>query len=890
MTLTFMFPWVLGLLALLPLLWRLLKVTPPAPQMLRFPAIRLLLGLEGREETADATPAWLLALRLMLAAALILAAARPVLDPAKPQPLASGSLLVVVDDGWASARDWPARRAWLETLLAGAERQSRPVLLLGSAPPPDGGPMAAPVLMLAAEARASLGGLEPKPWSTDRRAVLDVIKTLPPGKVANAVWLSDGLDGDGATELERALQSLGGGLDLVTGQSGRQMLPPPEDAPSDRLVVSVRRLADGNPEPVAVRGLDYGGAVLARQEVTFPAGGDTVSAGLILPPELRNRLARLDLEGERGAASVVLLDERWRRRSVGLVSGDRIPGAPLLDRLYYLERALAPYADLKRGELGDFLSDAPPSVLILADSPVTPGTAADRLAAMVEQGGVLVRFAGPLLAQATLGDPLLPVALRGGGRAMGGVMSWTAPMGLAPFPEGSPFLGLAPSSEVEIRSQVLAEPALDLASRTWASLADGTPLVTAKRLGKGWVVLIHTGADAQWSNLPLSGLFVDMLRRLVALSQGGAAPENAQGLAPAELLDGFGHLAPAKGAAAALNTGDKPGPRHPPGLYGPMDGRHAFNLAPYLPSPKPLAISSGVTRIGLEGQRPQNDLTPVLLTVALVLVLLDGLVSLYLRGGLRRAAPLLVLGLIAPPVQAADVVGAALDMRLACIKTYDAALDRDCLAGLKGLSQVIAVRSTANLAEPVAVDPERDPVVFYPLLYWRISPHQRALSAVALERLNAYMAHGGLVVLDTGDEGQAGAGPDTAELNRLRVLVQGLTLPPLVPLAPDHVLNRAFYLLKESPGRWDGTTLWIEQPGASAANDGVSPVVLGGNDWVGAWAVDEHGRPLHPVVPGGERQREMAYRFGVNLVMYALTGNYKADQVHLPAIMERLGR
>jgi hypothetical protein len=191
----------------------------------------------------------------------------------------------------------------------------------------------------------------------------------------------------------------------------------------------------------------------------------------------------------------------------------------------------------------------------------------------------------------------------------------------------------------------------------------------------------------------------------------------------------------------------------------------------------------------------------------------------------------------------------------------------------------------------MAVDLERDPVVFFPLLYWRITPGQRPLSFAASDKLNSYMAHGGLVVFDTGDEGQPGAGPDTAELNRLRVLVQGLVLPPLEPLALDHVLNRSFYLLKEVSGRWDGATVWVEQGnGGANANDGVSPLLLGGNDWVGAWAVDERGRPLHAVSPGGERQREMAYRFGINLVMYALTGNYKADQVHLPAILERLGR
>jgi len=70
----------------------------------------------------------------------------------------------------------------------------------------------------------------------------------------------------------------------------------------------------------------------------------------------------------------------------------------------------------------------------------------------------------------------------------------------------------------------------------------------------------------------------------------------------------------------------------------------------------------------------------------------------------------------------------------------------------------------------------------------------------------------------------------------------------------------------------------------------VSRVIIGGHDWASAWAVDNAGRPMFPVVPGGERQREMAYRFGVNLVMYTLTGNYKSDQVHVPAILERLGQ
>jgi uncharacterized protein DUF4159 len=110
-----------------------------------------------------------------------------------------------------------------------------------------------------------------------------------------------------------------------------------------------------------------------------------------------------------------------------------------------------------------------------------------------------------------------------------------------------------------------------------------------------------------------------------------------------------------------------------------------------------------------------------------------------------------------------------------------------------------------------------------------------------------------------------------------------------VPVPPDHVLTKSFYLLHEFPGRWNTGQVWVE-PVEDRVNDGVASVIVGSNDWAGAWAVDGQGRPAFAVVPGGEPQREMALRFGVNLVMYVLTGNYKTDLVHVPAILERLGQ
>jgi len=144
-----------------------------------------------------------------------------------------------------------------------------------------------------------------------------------------------------------------------------------------------------------------------------------------------------------------------------------------------------------------------------------------------------------------------------------------------------------------------------------------------------------------------------------------------------------------------------------------------------------------------------------------------------------------------------------------------------------------------------------------------------------------------LFVFDTRDQ-QFGDGTPKGRA-ALRTLTQGLNIPPLIPVPPDHVLTKAFYLMQDFPGRWSGGRLWVEGS-ENRANDGVARVIVGGHDWAAAWSVDAHGQSVFPVVPGGEKQREMAYRFGVNLVMYALTGNYKADQVHVPAILERLGQ
>jgi hypothetical protein len=240
---------------------------------------------------------------------------------------------------------------------------------------------------------------------------------------------------------------------------------------------------------------------------------------------------------------------------------------------------------------------------------------------------------------------------------------------------------------------------------------------------------------------------------------------------------------------------------------------------------------------------------------------------------------------------------AALQTRLAFVVTGDAEIDRTSEEGLAGLSKVLRARTALEPAEPMGVDIDKDELSFFPLLYWPVREDASPLSDATLAKVDAFMKQGGLILFDTRDHetGASAAGTQGAALNRL---IGQLDIPPLEPVPESHVLTKSFYLMRSFPGRWDGGALWVEAEPVDEAErsersrrtDGVSSIVITSNDLAGAWALDDGNRPIYPVVPGGEMQREMAFRAGVNIVMYALTGNYKADQVHVPALLERLGQ
>ena len=924
---------LLGLLSL-PFLWWLLRVMPPRPRRIDFPPTRLLFDIAPKEETPSRTPWWLTALRLLAAALVILAAAGPIWNPQVGTAAGSKApLVILLDDGWSAASSWDARIKAADELIANADSDRRGVALIALSEPARD-----ITIMPAGNARVALRQLSPKPYAVERVETLPAIERfLKATGDSEIVWLSDGVDTGRGAEFTSGLQRIIQDRTLTIFDGGAppaHALVAAENAAA-KMTVKVLRAGDGGVASGVVRALDQKGAPIGEAHYGFAPQEHETEAAFDLPVELRNDIARLEIAGQRSAGSVQLLDKRWRRRAIGVVSGSGNDTAqPLLASTFYLTRALAPFADVRLGDRGapqqaitQFLDQKLP-MIVLADVGTLSPELRERIAAWINQGGVLVRFAGPRLAQAD--DDLVPVKLRRGGRSLGGSLTWEKPQHLASFAADGPFAGLTVPQDITITRQVLAEPDAVLATKSWASLADGTPLVTGERRGKGLVSLFHVSADMRWSDLPMSGSFVEMLRRLVDLSGYTSAPgagvageTGTETVAPLRTLDGFGAFGPPPSTAKPLPADfrDRASIDHPPGFYGPAEGPLAVNALAAADRIAPLDFTGLNARRASYTNREPRDLRGILLSSSLALFLIDAIIVALLGGGIaallrRRAVPAalamafaLSAMIASPSPSRADdnddfAIKAVSQTHLAYVVTGNADVDSIVKAGMSGLTLFLAQRTALEAGEPIGVDPAHDELAFFPLIYWPVIPGAAKPSQDAINRIDAYMKHGGTVLFDTRDaiEAPPGAGGEsqTPGMQALRDILSSLDVPELEPVPREHVLTKTFYLLRDFPGRFNTGQTWVEalphEDDDEAASrparggDGVSPIIITSNDLAGAWAMRPDGQAMLPLSPGEPRQREFAFRAGVNIVMYTLTGNYKADQVHAPALIERLGQ
>lgn len=963
-SLTFGAPLILFGLLTLPAIWWLNRLTPPRPLIEPFPPLAILLKIIKTEDTPANSPWWLTLLRVLLAAIIILALAEPVLNRTQDKISENGLLVIVLDNSWSANMDWDKRVATASQLIDQAASLNLPVLLTATT-----STYKNPEIGTSESARQVLAALSPQPLRPTYNQLVQSIKAATDDREIGTLALihaparfQDTQTTITDTELSTLLALKAETVLTFSSQNPDPVAIKSVLNESDHIAVTLERLRAKDARTYQLAAYDLQSRPILEGSVQFELDEKTAIAKLRGPFELLNDILRVSIDGQSHAAASHLLDDSFKRRRIAIFAGETNDVInPLLTASHYIERASEPFADrIDVDQINlttdiDRLFEQRPSAIILSDVGILEDKTQRALTDWVENGGTLLRFAGPRLAAAAQNTELLPVTLRQGERQLGGALSWSEPKTLAPFDPSSPFFGIDISDDIKISRQVLAEPSLELSERSWATLTDGTPLVTANRLGTGRIILFHINADTNWSNLPLSGTFSEMLRRLINLSRADfvqtssaeASLVSANGesgeqmaeqresaiLPPHRLLTAGGLLTNAISDVSPLELDVRTQPivtaQTVPGLYGTNDGFLAINLMAVhenleeiemnLPSIEQPAIEN----YPLVGEAPKS-LRPGLFLLAIFMLMIDALTVLYMSGGLSRLPSLSKrvgqFGAIAfsmallsiataqhSPTQASDVKPDDMESirllevtHLAYVITGDQEVDNLSELGLKGLGRYLRTRTAIEPGPPQAVDIETDELSFYPLIYWPMSERAQLPSREAIARLDTYMRDGGTVLFDTRDENEAlgGAGRTTPHTLKLREILFGLDIPPLEPVPPDHVLTKAFYLLDQFPGRFAGGELWIEAlapdrdkqdlPVYSA--DGVSPIIITSNDFAGAWAMDEDLRPILPVSSRNERQRTLAFRTGVNIMMYMLTGNYKADQVHVPALLERLGQ
>lgn len=883
-------PLFLFMLLGLPLLWWLIRRFPPRPLVVRFPPFQILQRLQSRFETSQVPPWWLLLLRLLVAAVVIVIFAGPYLKPVEEVHTATlkqhSHIVLVVDNGFGAARNWQAIQRQGAALLQLLREQNAQVALLPTAKQDTQPPAFEPLEAV----RARLNALAPMPQAVLRAPLGATVNTLLAEQSDSMViWLSDGVEyGDGETFLNMLPDNV---TKLIYAPDAHDLplLMRRAETSHDGLTLRLTRIGTGQ-SLAAISALNTQGVGIFTHQADLESRSGRDEIFLPLPPRLMNQTRAIRIEGQQHSGALWLMDGRAMIQTAGVVSAAG-GSQPLLQETFYIEKALQGVARVSKGPVSELLEEGV-GLIALPDAADLTKDERDTLHRWVEDGGVLIRFAGPRLGkEAVDNDPLLPVALRGSHAYSPILQGNAAPPALVKAEDGSPLQGLAPEQPIAVRVLVMADPLKTPNDSVWARISDQSPLITGKVLGKGYVVLCHTAALPAWSELPLSGTMVTLFERLLQLTRSGSRSAASGPLYPQSLLDGFGNLQKPSENAAPISESMlvEASPKAPvtPGYYGNAGGVLAVSQAQSTGIFQKLDVP-GIRVYGQEAQ-PVTFL-PWLASLLLVLWIADSLVQLAgrfrLLPGTRAAAAILLTGffMMQGEPAAAKADRPYFTPMIAYVKTGNPETDQLSALGLAALTEELARRTSFEGGAPVGVDINSDDLTLYPVLYWPLSrENAQTLQREGLVKLRQFMRTGGMLIVDLRD-----GNPDTLA-EEAPGLARIFNLSDVGPVNNEHVLTRTFYLLQQFPGRWNSGTVWVEYADETV-NDGVSPIIIGTADWAAAWARDSRGQPLLPVVPGGEQQRELAYRSGINFMLYALAGNYKADQIHLPTLLERLGK
>lgn len=838
----FAYPFLLLALLGLPLAYRWMRALPGGEVLVPFAAMMFLGPARGPVQTVKKIPLWLILLRLTLLALLILWAAGPhrsVEAEATPRPT-----LILIDTSWSA--DLPGTLSDITTFFDRHPDADVQVMTTDQD---------TPIPMTSARWGAYQRTMTLAPYqATDTASVLE--KRTDQRSIMYYAPMRYGPQQQGIVNVLRQLPQ---STVVLPARTSCAALSEVKETPTGLQAIL------NNQCKTPVRGVLYDAST--RQNL---AEATTIGNTLAFPPVTQNASARvIALEGEDHFAGRWLLPSLGSGAVAVVHAASRPQG--LLEEATYITKALETSGrSVLLGPVAAF-QDKEIATWILPDATALDAETASVLRDKVNAGARLIRFWGPRLdaLPPDQRDDLFPENPRFRARQLGTTLAWQGALKSQPL--HPPLRG--DGGDVMLLRHILPESET---ATTLAQLSDQTPWITAQALGKGQIVLIHTGLMPEWGNLATSRTFVPLLASLAAFSgaSGGDFSPQTADLPLWQKLQPDGSLERDMGATLRFNNETaRPTVDHPAGFYGSEGSLTPHNIAPFLAKDPP---TDSVLRPGdptLTVRKSQSiglsgDLRPWVFAGIVALFILELLAVVMLRfrrPGVAVAALLMVfLGL---PAQARDV-------QIGYVLTGQAALDQASAKGLQVLIQETLTRTNMPMdPRPVPLSltaalSDWTPVM---MVYWPLTGTV-AMDEGLAQRLRSYTAGDGLLVLDT--RGGDNSLHYQTQVVSLQPLARVLGLTPLRPIAENHVVHHSYYILPKLGGLWPGLNALAAAP--QGTEDPVFSLIVLGTDLAGG------------LLSADGAVRETSIRTGINLMMYAATTTYKDDQIHIDAMMKRL--
>ncbi|OUU61753.1 MAG: hypothetical protein CBC22_06885 [Alphaproteobacteria bacterium TMED62] len=882
-------------LMIAPLIWIIVKSFPPIPKNYNFSSLYLLQNINYNSSKNDKTPLWLLIFRLFFFILIVLFFSKPHIKNSESLNTKKFDKYVIIADiGWSMANDWIKFKKIVSNISKEAERNNKNIIFYHSSLK---NYKNAVTFKSSESITAYLKNLSPLPIKFKESYLKYLLENESVFKNSKLFLISSIYD------FENFSDHLKNYNFIKKNSSQHFFINPVEtllainklEINQNKIICKITRIGKSDFEQnFYLNVYTINDELIYKDSHTINAEDRLNVVNLSFPIELINQIKYIEIVGQNHAGAKYYFDDFSKKKNIAILSDNEFyKESPLLSPIYYLNKSLDTKHFLTISTI-DKIINQNYSTIIVPETIKISNELENNLNSWLLNGGTLIRFAG----QSLVGQKsdFLPFQdSLGTIRSIDGQLTINKNLYISEFQKNSIFFGLKIPSDITIMRQLIFNEISDKVN-ILAKLNDDTPLVSMRNIGQGKIILFHIGANNNWSDLPISSLFPEMLNRVLLFSKYKSST-NLEGLNLTKELDGFGNLIQTK-KIINVNTfneikNSQPSMIIPPGKYENDQISVALNLSTNIINPYSEKASkyNSITDYSFNDIK---DLSPVILKILLTMFILDILITIMIKNNisfyayLNRGSNLIFL-LLFPLVFFHFESSNANDTYLAYIKIKNKEINEISENGLNNLKNLLSARTAISPKGVIGLDLIYDDIFSYPLIYWPLTKNLLKIKKVELKKINNYINNGGIILFDVIGFSRSSLNLKDNEFKAIRNFLSSIEVKTLTVLPKNHTLTKSFYLLKKFPGKWDNRVLLIENNNLEY-KDGVSSIILGFNDWAKAWSLDKNNIPLFPLVPGGERQRELSYRFGINIVMYSLTGNYKSDQIHSKSILNRLSK